>query len=146
VENDWYQGQAQVASFEPEELFATKFRALLQRRKNRDLFDLSCGLDQLALDTDKLIACFDHYLALEGNPITRAVAEQRMLEKLTRSLTEDIAPLLPVGIEFNDDEAVRAFERVWKELIVRIKGDAWKLADKAIEELRLKGYPTLLLG
>jgi len=24
------------------------------------------------------IACFDHYLALEGKPITRAMAEQRM--------------------------------------------------------------------
>lgn len=37
-----------------------KLRALLQRRKNRDLFDLHHGLDQLAMDLDKLIACFDH--------------------------------------------------------------------------------------
>jgi len=48
------------------------------------------------MDPDKLIACFVHYLALEGKPVSRAVAEQRMLEKLGRSLTEDIAPLLPV--------------------------------------------------
>ncbi len=146
VENDWYQGEAKIVSFEPEELFGTKLRALLQRRKNRDLFDLHHGLDQLALDADKLIACFDHYLSLEGKPISRAVAEQRMLEKLTRSLTEDIAPLLPAGIQFGDDDAVRAFERVWTELIVRIKGDAWKLTDKAIEELRQKSYPGLLHG
>ncbi|HQT72003.1 MAG TPA: nucleotidyl transferase AbiEii/AbiGii toxin family protein, partial [Thiobacillus sp.] len=134
----------EIASFEPEELFGTKLRALLQRRKNRDLFDLHHGLDQLAMDRDKLIACFDHYLALEGKPITRAVAEQRMLEKLTRSLIEDIAPLLPAGVRFNDDDAIQAFERVWKELIVRIKGDAWKLTDKALEELRTKKYPGLL--
>lgn len=38
VANDWYQGETQIASFEPEELFGTKLRALLQRRKNRDLF------------------------------------------------------------------------------------------------------------
>ena len=68
--------------------------ALLQRRKNRDLFDLHQGLVQLALDPAKVIASFDHYLAQEGNVITRAHAEQRMLEKLTRSLTEDITPLL----------------------------------------------------
>lgn len=49
------------------------------------------------MDTDKLVASFDHYLALEGNSITRAVAEQRMLGKLARNLTEDIAPLLPAG-------------------------------------------------
>jgi hypothetical protein len=83
-------------------------------------------------------------LALEGKPISRAVAEQRMLEKLTRSLTEDIAPLLPAGIRFGDDDAMHAFERVWSELIVRIKGDAWKLTDKAIETLQQNKYPGLL--
>ena len=144
VESDWYQGKTEIASFEPEEIFGTKLRALLQRRKNRDLFDLHHGLDQLDMDPDKLIACFDHYLALEGNPITRAVAEQRMLEKLTRSLIEDIAPLLPAGVRFNDDDAMQAFERVWMELIARIKGEAWKLTDKVLEELRTKKYPGLL--
>lgn len=143
VDSDWYRGQTEIASFEPEELFGTKLRALLQRRKNRDLFDLHHGLNQLAMDPDKLIACFDHYLALEGKPISRAIAEQRMLEKLTRSLIEDIAPLLPAGVRFNDADALHAYERVWKELITRIKGDAWKLTDKAIEELREKKYPTL---
>ena len=144
VESDWYQGKTVIASFEPEELFGTKLRALLQRRKNRDLFDLYHGLEQLAMDPDKLIACFDHYLALEGKPITRAVAEQRMLEKLARSLTEDIAPLLPAGVRFNADDAMQAFERVWTELIVRIKGDAWKLTESALEEVRTKKYPGLL--
>lgn len=121
-----------------------KTSTLLQRRKNRDLFDLHHGLDQLALDPDKLMACFEHYLALEGKPITRAAAEQRMLEKLTRSLTEDIGPLLPAGIRFNDDDALQAFERVWRDLIARIKGDAWKLTGRAIEEIRQKKYPDLL--
>jgi predicted nucleotidyltransferase component of viral defense system len=144
VDSDWYRGKTEIASFEPEELFGTKLRALLQRRKNRDLFDLHHGLDQLAMDPDKLIACFDHYLALEGKPITRAIAEQRMLEKLTRSLTEDIAPLLPAGIRFNDDDALQAFERVWTVLITRIKGDAWKLTGTALEELRAKNSNFLL--
>ena len=144
VESDWYQGQAEIASFEPEETFGTKLRALLQRRKNRDLFDLHHGLDQLEMDPDKLIKCFDHYLALEGHAITRAMAEQRMLQKLTRSLTEDIGPLLPAGVRFNDDDAMQAFERVWTDLIARIKGDAWKLTDKVLEELREKKYPGLL--
>ena len=70
VDSDWYRSEAEIASFEPEELFGTKLRALLQRRKNRDLFDLHHGLEQLALVPDKLIACFNHYLVLEGKPIT----------------------------------------------------------------------------
>ena len=96
------------------------------------------------MDPDKLIKCFDHYLALEGQAFTRAMAEQRMLEKLTRSLSEDIEPLLPAGVRFNDDDAIQAFERVWTGLIARFPGDAWKLTDKVLEELRAKKYPGLL--
>jgi predicted nucleotidyltransferase component of viral defense system len=145
VENDWYHGTAEIASFEPEELFGTKLRALLQRRRNRDLFDLDQGLEQLPLAPEKVIACFDHYLALEGKPITRAMAEQRMLEKLTRSLTEDVAPMLPAGVRWRDEDAIQAFERVWAELIARISGDRWKLSDAVIEELRAERYPALLM-
>ena len=144
LENDWYQGKTKIASFEPEELFGTKLRALLQRRASRDLFDLHQGLAQLTLAPEKVIACFDHYLALEGKSITRAMAEQRMLEKLTRSLTEDITPLLPAGIRFEEADAIHAFERVWIELIARIDGEEWKLTDQALEELRVKRFPGLL--
>ncbi len=145
VENDWYRGTAEIASFEPEELFGTKLRALLQRRRNRDLFDLHQGLEQLPLDPEKVIACFDHYLAMEGKPITRAMAEQRMLEKLARSLTEDVAPMLPASVRWSDADAIQAFERVWAELIARISGDRWKLSDAVIAELRAKRYPALLM-
>ncbi|KAF0192318.1 MAG: Uncharacterized protein FD165_943 [Gammaproteobacteria bacterium] len=146
VDSRWYRAKTEIASFEPEEIFGTKLRALLQRRKNRDLFDLNEGLKQLSMDTDKLIACFEHYLALEGNPITRAVAEQRMLEKVTRSLTEDIAPLLPVGITFTEDDAIQAFGKIWVELVAWIKGDPWKLTDKVVEQLRQNKHPGLLGG
>lgn len=144
MENGWYQGQAEIASFTAEELFGTKLRALLQRRKNRDLFDLAHGLEQLAFDVDKLVTSFEHYLALEGKSITRAMAEQRMLEKLTRNLTEDIAPLLPAGVRFEETDALQAFERVWTELVARLKGDPWKSTDKVVGALREKGYPALL--
>ena len=107
-------------------------------------FDLHQGLQRLTLAPEKVIACFDHYLALEGKPITRAIAEQRMLEKLTRSLTEDINPLLPIGVRFVEADATHAFERVWTESIEQIGGDAWKFTDAALEELRVKKFPGLL--
>lgn len=144
VENDWYRGKAEIASFEPEELFGTKLRALLQRRKNRDLFDLNQGLAQLDLDAHKLVDCFMHYLAFEGNAITRAEAEQRMLDKLSRSLTEDIAPLLPATVRFNDRDALAAFEHVWESLIELIPGEPWKLTDSVLERLRQERFPGLL--
>ena len=146
VASDWYQGKADIASFEPEELFGTKLRALLQRRRNRDLFDLHQGMEQLALVPEKVIACFNYYMTQEGNPITRAMAEQRMLEKLARSLHEGVAPMLPAGVRWTETDAIRAFERVWRELIAGLGGERWKLADTAIDELRAARYPRLLMG
>ena len=144
IQNGWCDTEAEIASFEPEELFATKLRALLQMRKGRDLFDLNQGLTQLPMNPNKLVACLEHYLALRGTPISRAVAEQRMLEKVNRSLTDDVAPLLPVGVPFTDDDAIAAFERVWFELIIRIKGEPWKLSEEAVERVRRLKIPTFL--
>jgi predicted nucleotidyltransferase component of viral defense system len=143
VDNDWHRATAAIASYEPEELFATKLRALLQRRKNRDLLDLHAGMTQLRLDRAMLIRCFEHYVAMESKPITRAIAEERMLQKLTQSLTDDIAPLLPPGVQFGDAEALIAFETIWADIIAHLRGEPWKRAAEATEELR-KYYPNLL--
>lgn len=144
VDNGWYRGTTEIVSFEPEELFGTKLRAMLQRRRNRDLFDLHQGIEQLSMVPEKIIACFEHYLALEGRPITRAMAEQRMLEKLTRSLTEDVAPMLPAGVRWNDADAIEAFGLVWTTLVARLEGDGWKCSEEVIERLRADRYPALL--
>lgn len=146
VSSGWHQAKAEIVSFEPEEIFGTKLRALLQRHKNRDLFDLNQGLLQLGLDCDRVIACFQHYLALEGHPITRAQAEERMLKKLNQSLTEDMGPLLPAGVNFTDDDAIAAFGRVWRELIRRIPGDPWKSSKAVIDQIRKAKIPALLRG
>lgn len=82
---------------------------------------------------------------MEDKPITRAMAEERILEKLTRSLTEGIAPALPASVRCSGEDAIQAFERVWVELIARISGDRWKLYDVVIEELRAKRYPSLMM-
>lgn len=144
VENGWFNGAADIVSYDKEELFGTKLRALLQRRKNRDLFDLHEGFRELSLDPGRVVAAFEHYLSLEENVITRANAEQRMLEKLTKSLTEDIAPLLPPGIGFTDDDAITAFGLIWKDVLPMLKGEPWKSSEKAVEQLREKRFPNLL--
>jgi predicted nucleotidyltransferase component of viral defense system len=146
VSNDWHQAKSGIVSFEAEELFGTKLRALLQRSKNRDLFDLNEGLLQLGLDCDRVIACLQHYLALEEHPISRANAEERMLKKLNQSLTEGIAPLLPAGVTFTDDAAIAAFGRIWGELIGRIPGESWKSSKAVIDAVRKAKYPALLNG
>ena len=144
VENRWHTARTSIISYEPAELFGTKLRALLQRHKNRDLFDLNEGLLQLSLNAEKVVATFGHCLRHEGNQITRANAEERMLGKLTRSLTDDIAPLLAAGVVYGAAEAQAAFERVWFRLIVQLEGAPWHRSELVIEELRATSFPTLL--
>lgn len=136
VDNPWFSGKTDVVSFEPEELFATKLRALLQRRKGRDLFDLREGIAQLTLDPERIVAGFSHYLEQEGTAISRANAEQTMLRKLERSLTEDIAPLLPAGVAYTDADARRGFEHVWFKLIAMLPGEPWRNSAATIDKLR----------
>ena len=144
LESQWHTARVGIASFEAEELFGTKLRAFLQRRKGRDLFDLHVGLKQLGLDGEKVVACLNHYLRLEGHPISRAEAEQRMLEKLNHSLTEDIDPLLPAGVTFSEDDAIEGFGRIWNELVARMNGDPWKQTDAVVKQLRERRYSKLL--
>jgi len=144
VQNEWFSGSAEIASYEPEELFGTKLRALLQRNKGRDLFDLEHGLTQLSLSPSRVIDCLRHYLHQEGLSITRANAEKRMLQKLSRSLTEDIASLLPTSILFTDEKAIVAFNRIWKVLIQAMRGASWKSTPTVVEKIRQTSIPNLL--
>lgn len=50
VESGWWSGSGEVLTFQPEELVATKLRALFQRKKGRDLFDLWLALTVLGLN------------------------------------------------------------------------------------------------
>ena len=54
VESPFYTGHALIPTFQPEELVATKLRALYQRKKGRDLYDLWLALTVLELDPEKL--------------------------------------------------------------------------------------------
>jgi predicted nucleotidyltransferase component of viral defense system len=80
-------------------MLATKLRALLQRDKGRDLFDLAHAIDEFeGLDAARLVICFGAYLEQSGQALTRAQAHERMFAKLAnpRFLT-DMRPLLPAA-------------------------------------------------
>jgi predicted nucleotidyltransferase component of viral defense system len=63
VETSWWSGEADIPTFQPSELLATKLRALYQRSKGRDLFDLWLGLTVLKADPEQVIAGFNHYMS-----------------------------------------------------------------------------------
>lgn len=61
VDSPWWTGSAAVRTFQPAELLATKIRALYQRSKGRDLFDLWLALTRLALPPEQVLAAFAPY-------------------------------------------------------------------------------------
>ncbi len=83
VGNVWFSGQADVLTFALEELLGTKLRALYQRRKGRDLFDLWLGLHHLSADPDAVIAAYDHYLTFSGVVIDPSDFKRNLEEKLS---------------------------------------------------------------
>ena len=44
IDNPWFSGRASVCTFSREKILATKLRALLQRNKRRDLYELAHAL------------------------------------------------------------------------------------------------------
>ncbi len=56
VVNPWYRGAVDVPTFELDELLGTKLRALYQRKKGRDLFDVHVGGDVATVDLDRVVS------------------------------------------------------------------------------------------
>ncbi len=107
VDNPWFQGSAEVTTYQPEELLGTKLRALYQRKKGRDLFDLHYALEHLDLEIDKIVECFHAYMEQEENraPSAREF-ELNMEEKMKdEEFTGDITALLRPEIEYDQDDA-----------------------------------------
>lgn len=92
VDTAWYAGRADVLTFQPSELVATKLRALYQRKKGRDLFDLWLALTELTLDPDQILAAYHPYRPV-GH--TAATAIDNLNAKLTdTAFRTDLEPLL----------------------------------------------------
>jgi len=103
VDNPWHSGAADVLTYPMEELLGTKLRALYQRKKGRDLFDLSEALTRLAdLDAEKVVLCFVRYMKNEGRRVMRAEFEENLAEKTQDQVfLGDTPPLLALGVTFD---------------------------------------------
>ncbi len=62
VSNKWYQGECNVLTYQLDELVGTKLRALYQRRKGRDLYDLYKALTTKELHIDNVLKCYHQYM------------------------------------------------------------------------------------
>ena len=120
VRNDWFSGQCQILTYEFDELVGTKVRALYQRLKGRDLFDVYTALCSGRLDPEKVMASYDRYLRFVATHApTYKEYVLNMEEKMQNpEFLGDTAVLLRPGLEF-DPQA--AWQKVHDDLIVRLR-------------------------
>jgi len=104
VDNSWFSGSCNIISYELEELLGTKLRALYQRRKGRDLFDLYWAITHQNLNIEKIIHCYKEYMNfVVKQPPTTKIFLANMEEKiLDIEFTGDIYSLLRPGIEYDN--------------------------------------------
>ena len=141
VVNPWFTGDVSINVFSPEEMLATKFRALLQRNNGRDLLDLSHGLTVLQVDTTRMIKLFLRYLNREEINISRAEAEQRMFAKLNYpGFVADIRPLLSADAagKFTNVTVQEAFVQVFNSLVSELPGKRWARTPEMAARFKLK--------
>ncbi|MBK8702586.1 MAG: nucleotidyl transferase AbiEii/AbiGii toxin family protein [Saprospiraceae bacterium] len=120
VQSSWFSGTAELTTYRLEELLGTKLRALYQRRKGRDLFDLYSALSQQPeLDKDALLHTYRAYMAfsVEAPPSQREfVLNLEAKIQDPEFLGDTMALLRPETAYYPQD----AYELVSRDLIARI--------------------------
>ena len=124
VSSRWFAGNSEIRTYALDELLGTKMRALYQRKKNRDLFDLAVALETAAVNPERIVTAFLRYMEHGGNRASRAEFERNIAGKLRdQQFNSDIGPLLAATFDWNIDRAVA---RVRSQLIERLPGEPWK--------------------
>lgn len=68
VNSRWFAGTADVHTFELDELLGTKVRALYQRKKGRDLFDVWYALQSGKADRDRILSFAQDFNGTSSKP------------------------------------------------------------------------------
>lgn len=124
IDNPWFVGEANVATYALNELLCTKLRALYQRRKGRDLFDIWHAITMGRANSQALLACFERYMTEDALSITRAQFEENLVGKrMQPDFRDDVEPLLRPGFSWDLDAAM---DEILESLVARLPGDPWR--------------------
>jgi predicted nucleotidyltransferase component of viral defense system len=120
MENEWFSGKANIRTYSVNELLGTKLRALYQRKKGRDLFDLDYSRLNMELDLNQIIECFNEYMKFSVGYIpTRRQFELNIEEKeQDTDFLGDMEGVIRSGVEYNQQDAFRWLK---EEVITKLR-------------------------
>ncbi len=106
MDSDWFKGTADIITYEMDELMATKLRALYQRRKGRDLFDIWYVTTNELINLNRVFDIFAKYCAYNDVQISREEFIKNLEQKKdNRDFHVDMSLLLPSKLHWNFEEA-----------------------------------------
>lgn len=120
VNSEWFSGKALIKTYNINELLGTKLRALYQRSKGRDLFDLDYARRHLELDLEQIIHCSKEYITFAAGkkpPSHKEFLLNIEKKEIDPGFIGDMEGLLKPGIKY-DQRA--AFEWLKTEVFEKI--------------------------
>lgn len=119
VDSSWFSGSCVMTTYQLDELLGTKLRALYQRRKGRDLFDLHTALQRGTFSTEAILTAFCRYMEASAGYIPSSKEFLLNMEEKMQSsdFLSDTRPILLPGINYSP---MTAWEQVQKTLIEQI--------------------------
>lgn len=119
IDTDWFSGSCRIKTYRLEELLGTKLRALYQRKKGRDLFDLYHAFNLRQPDAEEILRCYKTYMRAS---VDRIPSRAEFLKNVELKLADpdfsgDLAGLLRAGISYNQQAA---FDLIKSAIIDRL--------------------------
>lgn len=116
LNTSWFKGECELTTYFLEELLATKLRALYQRRKGRDLFDLYTAIIKTPhLDIPTILSCFEQYLE---KPISKSTLIKNLENKMIdEDFLGDTKAIITPDLKY---DPILAFELVKDTLLDKL--------------------------
>jgi len=127
VKTEWFTGACNITTYQLEELLGTKLRALYQRRKGRDLYDIHKALVQVpGLNKETLLQCYHAYMKFAvDQPPTQKIYLQNIEAKIhDDEFLGDITGLIRPTEKYNQQVA---YKLVRIELLEKLSKSGNKL-------------------
>jgi predicted nucleotidyltransferase component of viral defense system len=106
IESRWFAGTGNITTYQLNELLGTKLRALYQRRKGRDLFDLWLGLTRGGANPKIVVQTFQRNIAAMGLAVSRDEFRKNLALKMkNKSFLGDTESLLRPEIAYDVEQA-----------------------------------------
>jgi predicted nucleotidyltransferase component of viral defense system len=111
VPSRWFSGSCKLTTYKLNELIGTKLRALYQRRKGRDLFDLWYAVTQGNAEPHRIVEVFQKYMEAWGLRVPRKMFKLNLATKMQDyEFLHDTDGLLRPGVLYNPQDAFQCVD------------------------------------